>query len=137
MSSVPRHRTRLARRLGWLAVAGLVAASFAPTAYALTGAIYTSNEDGSIVNENVNYQVKQDVYLTGGPCGGGSHLADGDYYFEVKSPNGVLLSSDSIGDRFFTVANDFIQSTTSHVVHDVSCTAEPGVTVQLYPYDDT
>ena len=56
MSSVPRHRTRLARRLGWLAVAGLVAASFAPSAYALTGAIYTSNFDGSIINENVNHR---------------------------------------------------------------------------------
>jgi hypothetical protein len=36
MISVPRHRHRLARRLGWLAVASLVAASLAPTAFAGT-----------------------------------------------------------------------------------------------------
>ena len=110
------RRRRFTRRLSWLVVVSLTAAALfapagAPSALALTGAIYTSTEDGSIVNENVNYQAKQDVYLTGGPCDGGSHLADGNYYFEVKSPNGVLLSSDSIGDRFFTVADDYIQST--------------------------
>ena len=137
MSTVPRHRTRLARRLGWFAVAALVAASFAPSALALTGAIYTSNFDGSIINENVNYDAKTDVYLTGGPCDGGSHLADGDYYFEVTSPNGVLLSSDAIGERFFTVEDGFIVSSSGHVTHDVSCTALPGLTVQLYPFDDT
>ena len=94
MSTVPRSRQRLARRLGWLVVATLVAASFAPSVMALSGAIYTSNIDGSIINENTGFAAKSDVYLTGGPCNGGSHLADGDYYFEVTSPNGVLLSSE-------------------------------------------
>ena len=132
MSTVPRSRYRLARRLGWLAVASLVAASFAPSALALTAAVYTSNFDGSIINANVDYASKADVYLTGGPCNGGSHLADGTYYYEVDSPNGELLSSDSIGSRSFTVVNGFIQTTTGgHATHAVNCNPSvTGVTVQ-------
>ena len=139
MSAHSRPR-RQARRFAWLGVLSLAAAAlFLPSGnvLALTGAVYTSNADGSIINANI-YAAKADVYLTGGPCNGGSHLAAGDYYFQVSSPNGVLLSSDSIGDRFFTVANDFIQSTASHVVHAVNCSpAVTGITVQLLPYDDT
>ena len=132
-------RSRTARRLSWLVVVGMASAAlFLPsTAVALTGAVYTSNADGSVINANI-YAAKDDVYLTGGPCNGGSHLADGDYYFEVSSPNGVLLSSDSIGDRFFTVANDFIQSSSGHVTHAVNCSPPvTGITVKLMPYDDT
>jgi hypothetical protein len=132
----------LSRRLAWLAVAGLtamaVAAPSAAPALALTGAIYTSNFDGSIINENTGYAAKTDVYLTGGPCSGGSHLANGDYYYEVTSPNGVLLSSDAIGQRYFTVLNGFIQTSAGHVTHVVNCNpAVVGITVQLYPFDDT
>jgi hypothetical protein len=109
-------------------------------ALALTGAVYTSNFDGSIINENVDYPSKSDVYLTGGPCNGGSHLAAGDYYFEVKSPNGELLSSDAIGNRKFTVgANGFISSTSgTHGTHPVNCDPpQTGITVQLIPFADT
>jgi hypothetical protein len=142
MSTKAPQRRSLARRLSWLVVAGLTAAALAgpatAPALALTGAVYTSNIDGSIINENVGYATKQDVYLTGGPCNGGSHLAAGDYYYEITSPNGVLLSSDAIGLRKVTVADDFIQSSTGHVTHPVNC--DPlvtGITVQLYPFADT
>jgi hypothetical protein len=140
--STARSRTGVARRAAWLAVGALLAtAILAPSAgpaLALTGAVFTTNFDGSTINENVHYAAKTDVYLTGGPCHGGSHLADGDYYFQVQSPDGVLLSSDAIGQRLFTVANDYVQSTTSHVTHAVNCTpAVMGLTVQLYPFDDT
>ena len=33
----------------------------------LSGAIFTTTVDGSIVNENVHYEAKEDVYLDGGP----------------------------------------------------------------------
>ena len=33
----------------------------------LPGAIFTTTVDGSIVNENVHYEAKEDVYLDGGP----------------------------------------------------------------------
>lgn len=136
-------RARVTRRIAWLASAALLAtAVLAPSAgpaLALTGAIYTSNFDGSIINENVDYAAKTDVYLTGGPCNGGSHLAEDDYYYQVTSPNGVLLSSDAIGLRKISVAaNGFISSATGHVTHPVNCVpAQVGVTVQLYPFDDT
>jgi len=102
----------------------------------LSGAVFTSNIDGTEIDANI-YEHKGDVYLTGGPCQGGSHLPDGDYYFEVDSPNGTLLSSDTIGDREITIAGGFITSTSSHSTHDVSCTSDPGITVQLLPYNDT
>jgi len=114
----------------------LVSLAVPAAALALTGAVFTSNADGSEVNLNI-YDSKAAVYLTGGPCQGGSHLADGQYYFEVSSPSGDLLSSDSIGDRLFTVEDGFIVSTTSHVTHDVACTSGDGITVQLLPYADT
>jgi hypothetical protein len=137
---IAQTRSRASRRLAWLVVIGLSLSAllWPTTTAALTGAVYTSNIDGSIINANVDYPSKADVYLTGGPCNGGSHLAAGDYYFEVTSPNGVLLSSDSIGSRKFTVANDYIQSTTSHSTHAVNCSPPvTGVTVQLIPFDDT
>ena len=133
------------RTLGWLAVASMLAmAVIGPgaalvVAGQLSGAVYTSNFDGSIINQNI-YEAKADVYLTGGPCQGGSHLPAGDYYLEVLSPNGTLLSTDAIGNRKFTIgANGFIASTAgSHVTHAVNC-APPvtGVTIQFMPYNDT
>ena len=33
----------------------------------LSGAIFTTTVDGTIVNENVRYDAKEDVYLDGGP----------------------------------------------------------------------
>ena len=133
-------RSRASRRLGWLVVVGLALSALVwPTSTAaLTGAVYTSNIDGSIINANVDYPSKADVYLTGGPCNGGSHLAAGDYYFQVSSPSGDLLSTDSIGNRKFTVANEYIQSTVSHATHAVNCSPPvTGVTVQLIPFKDT
>src|SRR5262245_60637458 len=96
-----------------LSIALQYAAAMAPQrALALSGAIYTSNFDGTVINKN-HYDTKPDVYLTGGPCQGGSHLDPGDYYFEVSNPNtAALLSTDAIGNRKFTVAaNGFISGT--------------------------
>jgi hypothetical protein len=141
----PARRASVIRKVGWLGVASMLALallvpSTAPTLAApLSGAIYTSNFDGSIINANI-YPSKDAVYLTGGPCNGGSHLEPGDYYFEVKSPSGVLLSSDAISKRRFTVgASEFIAAADpSHLTHAVNCTpAVVGITIQLMPYADT
>jgi hypothetical protein len=140
MSTVPRSRQRLARRLGWLVVASLVVAAFAPAAFAAPGAVYTSNIDGTIVNANVNYAAKSDVYLTGGPCNGDGQLDDGTYYYMVTSPSGELLSTDAIGNRIFTVTDGFITSigTSTHSTHALGCGAGvTGITVQLLPFDNT
>jgi hypothetical protein len=144
-SSPQRSRARGFRILGWLAVASMLAlALLGPSAAgvaALSGAVYTSNADGSVIDAN-HYDTKGDVYLTGGPCNGGSHLAAGDYYFEVVQPagGGALLSTDAVGNRKFTVGADgFISSTSgTHATHAVNCTpAVTGVTIQLIPYGDS
>jgi uncharacterized repeat protein (TIGR01451 family) len=116
-----------------------VSAASPQGALALSGAIYTSNFDGTITNAN-HYDTKPDVYLTGGPCQGGSHLDEGDYYFEVSNPNTAdLLSSDSIGNRKFHVAaNGFITSTAgTHVTHATGCNVAGSLTIQLVPFADT
>jgi hypothetical protein len=144
MNAAPTtKRISTMRKVGWLSVASMLAlALLAPSAgvvNALSGAVYTSNFDGSSIDENI-YAAKSDVYLTGGPCNGGSHLDAGSYYFEVDSPNGVLLSSDAVGKRLFTVGADGFISTAdaSHIQFPVNCTPSVvGITVQLLPYLDT
>ena len=84
-------------------------ASFAPTEAVaqISGSIYSSDRNGSVVNGNV-YATKTQVYLSGGPgpsspCSG-QGLPDGDYYFKVTNPSGsALLSSDTMLDRRVTV----------------------------------
>jgi hypothetical protein len=107
----------------------------------LTGAIYTTKGDGSLVNGNV-YDSKEEVYLNGGPppnapCSAAG-LPDGEYYFQVTDPSGtVLLSSDSIDERKVRVSGGvFTQYLgTTHAVGTGRC---PGaISVALFPYADT
>lgn len=65
----------------------------------LSGAIFTTTPDGTIVNENVHYASKLEVYLDGGPGPNApknaAALPTGNYYFQVTDPSGkVLLSED-------------------------------------------
>jgi len=72
---------------------------FAATSF--SGAIFTTNQPGSTVNENI-YQGAQDVYVNGGPNNTSSHgLPPNEvFYFEVTDPSGkVLLSSDPVNCR--------------------------------------
>src|SRR4029077_13908158 len=62
---------------------------------ALTGSIYTTDVACAGVDINI-YTSKDDVYLNGGPQGGGSGLPDGSYYVKVTEPNGTLLGT-SVG----------------------------------------
>src|SRR5436190_22033048 len=77
----------------------------APQAYAaVSGAIWTSTGDGVIVDENVHYAGKQFVYLNDGSQG--THSAGieaGYYYFQVTTPDNVLLSTDSAYCRLVRV----------------------------------
>ncbi len=129
----------------------------------LSGAIFTTTFDGSIVNENVHYEAKEDVYLDGGP---GLHapanaagLPEGDYYFQVTDPSGQdLLSSDHISCRKIHVNEhgviDFVYGGTNYnwsnkdkmwesfwFKHeegiDMDHSELGAITVQLFPYDDT
>ncbi len=55
----------------------------------LKGAIFTTTPDGGIVNENVHYTDKKEVYLDGGPHNpkaSSAGLDDGLYVFQVTDP---------------------------------------------------
>jgi hypothetical protein len=82
----------------------------------LTGAIFTTVSNGSVVNAN-QYDSPCSVYLNGGP---GPHapataagLPDGNYYFQVTDPSGkTLLSTDPVSNRSFTVSGGVITAYT-------------------------
>lgn len=78
----------------------------------VSGAIFTTTFDGSVVNGNL-YDSKCRVYLDGGPGPNApakaAGLPDGDYYFQVTDPSGSqLLSADRVSNRKFQVANGVI-----------------------------
>ncbi|MFX0087182.1 MAG: hypothetical protein ACFFAU_16145 [Candidatus Hodarchaeota archaeon] len=130
----------------------------------LSGAIFTTTVDGTIVNENVHYEAKEDVYLDGGPGpnapSSAAGLPEGDYYFQVTDPSGkVLLSTDHISCRMIHVnaygVIDFVYPGVNYEYQngqnsgwiEVVCQHNSGIdvdhaelgaiTVQLFPYDDT
>ncbi len=91
-----------------LLLAGLVT-SQAHAAPPLPGAIFTTTADGTVVNGNVQYGSKCEVFLDGGPGpnapAGAAGLPAGDYYFQVTDPSGKqLLSTDPVSNRRFTVS---------------------------------
>ncbi|MDV6250727.1 hypothetical protein [Vibrio sp. EA2] len=89
-----------------LAMSSLAMMFTAPALARLDGAIFTTTPDGGIVNENVRYESKEEVFLDGGPGpnapGHAAALPAGEYYFQVTDPSGkCLLSSvpDSAGSN--------------------------------------
>jgi hypothetical protein len=134
---------------------------FAAGSMRLSGAIFTTTVDGSIVNENVRYEAKEDVYLDGGPGPNApakaAGLPEGDYYFQVTDPSGKdLLSTDHISCRKIHINEhgviDFVYAGTNYERDKgawvpVPCQHNQGVdidhpelgaiTVQLFPYDNT
>src|SRR5438552_16211365 len=86
-----RRRSSSFRIIGWLAVISMLRLALlgpaASSVLALTGPVYTSNSDGSNIDAN-HYDAKADVYQTGGPCNGGSHLPARDCYSQVAQPAG-------------------------------------------------
>lgn len=79
----------------------------------VSGAIFTTTPDGSIVNENVHYNKKKEVYLDGGPPPNAPQTAaglpDGYYVFQVTDPSGgFLLSEDPSKCRIVRVSDGVI-----------------------------
>ena len=115
MYSNPTPATRL--RAATLAVALVAALSGGiVSAAAIHGALFTSDTAGNV---NVNqYESKADVYLNGGPRNDNCAAAgvdDGTYVYQITNPSGtVLLSSDDISHREFTVVGGVITSATDH-----------------------
>jgi len=108
---------------------------------AFAGAIYTTDETGTIVNANTNYGASSDVYLIGGPQNTtASGPADGDHYFQVTDPSGKrLLSTDNAECRQLTVTGGRGVGATGPCPH-ANGTFNPanGATpVQLAPFGPT
>src|SRR6266851_2362785 len=129
--SLPRRKfmnlAQWKKYVGGLGLAVLVLLGLSVPAHAqLSGAIFTTNSDGSEVNGNI-YPSKDAVYLTGGPPlgapQGAAGLPNGTYVFQVTDPSGKhLLSTDIANCRQFTVANGIITGVVNvggcqHVTH--------------------
>lgn len=108
----------------------------------LPGAIFTTNVNGTRVNQN-HFNDKCDVYLDGGPGEnapqGAAGLPDGDYYFQVTDPSGKkLLSTDPVVNRQIHVANGIITGNSGLGNHLTGVDVDHGAaTIQLCPYLDT
>lgn len=120
-------------------------ATAAPPSTQLSGAIFTTDASGNPVNLNI-YDSKEDVFLNGGPGinapDDAAGLPAGTYSFQVTDPSGeTLLSTDPVACRQFTVdASGVITSVAvsgacAHVTG--TSTEDGGLTVQLFPYNDT
>ncbi len=82
-----------------------------PPAGGGSGAIFTTTPDGSIVNENVHYDFKREVYLDGGPPNNApataAGLDAGFYVFQITDPPGkLLLSRDPARCRIVEISAD-------------------------------
>ena len=78
----------------------------------ITGAIWTSDQNRDVVNENVGYDTKEDVFLNGGPLAnrpnapGSLSPTDTWYVLQVTNPAGDdLLSNDPWWCRLVRVEN--------------------------------
>jgi hypothetical protein len=110
----------------------------------LSGAIFTTDASGDIVNGNTKYEDRCDVFLNGGPGPNAPSVAaglpDADYYYQVTDPSGKkLLSTDAVQDRCVTVVDGVIDDNCATGTHETnpSNDAGGGVVVQLCPYNLT
>ncbi|MHB0976449.1 MAG: hypothetical protein ACYC1U_04545 [Candidatus Aquicultorales bacterium] len=111
----------------------------------LSGAVFTTTADGSLVNGSI-YNDRNDVYLDGGPGphapASASGLPTGWYYYQVTDPAGkVLLSKDRVTDRSFFVNSHGVISSIGGSPHMTGTDLDHGdlgaITVQLMPYKPT
>jgi hypothetical protein len=143
-SAIPGLLTGVVASVAIVIGAPATAGAFGP-ATPLSGAIFTTDVTGVPVNLNI-YAAKEDVYLNGGPGinapDSAAGLPAGTYAFQVTDPSGkTLLSTDDVTCRLFTVdASGVIQSVavSGACAHATGTDGEDlGITVQLFPYDDT
>jgi hypothetical protein len=104
-------------------------------------AVYTTNKDGTAVNQNI-YVQSTDVYLSGGPQNpNASGLPDGIYYFQVTDPPGhMLLSTDIALCRQVKVSGGRIVGAAGPPCQHVTGTFDPAsgtLPVQLFPFSAT
>ncbi|TDL40003.1 hypothetical protein [Arthrobacter nitrophenolicus] len=114
----------------------------------LSGAIFTTDASGNPVNLNI-YDSKEDVYLNGGPGinapDDAAGLPVGTYSFQVTDPSGqTLLSTDDVTCRQFTVDDSGVITSVTpsgNCAHQTgaggNASEDGGISVQLFPYNDT
>ncbi len=112
------------------------------------GITYTSLSDGGAVNRNI-YTERIDVYANGGRHGPTlwlkNGLPDGIYYFQVTTPNGVLLSKGPATSRQLWVINGvvagyYIDPATKRQDYHANGEYNPldgSRAVELAPFDET
>jgi hypothetical protein len=138
---------RLTNRFFHLVALALLLVGATPVDAGPSGAIFTTNQEGTFVNGNV-YDANEDVYLNGGPrpnakCTAAG-LPDGVYVFQVTDPSGAtLLSTDDPEDRLVRVSGGVLvidpnddPPITVHLTSPVEGKCG-GVTVQLAPFANT
>jgi hypothetical protein len=113
-----------------LVLALLATGALPVAAQGLTGAIYTTDVGCTGVNVNL-FASKDDVYLDGGPQGGGSGLPDGYYYVQVTAPEGTLLGK-TLAAVVQVSSGEFVQC---YQLVNILYTASSGFTSQ--GFDDT
>jgi len=113
----------------------LSSTSRAVSAKPLTGAIWTTDPQGKLVNGNL-YNNPRSVYLAGGPHKTGAlGLADGWYCFQVTDSLGkTVLSTDSVNYRRFRVENGAIVEVPKNGHSWNPAKTGPGIIVQLWPF---
>ncbi len=122
-------------------VAAVLMVLAAPASAQVSGAIFTTDSGGTVVNGN-RFADKCDVYLDGGPGpnapSGAASLPDGTYYFQVTDPSGkTLLSTDAIANRQLTVTGGLITSSVTHPNNADDDYGPVARVVQLCPFNDT
>ena len=135
------HPTKLAALI--LLVASFAFGLTSLSAEPLSGAIFTTDMNGTRVNQNT-FPNKCDVYLDGGPGinapQDAAGLPDGDYYFQVTDPSGkTLLSTDAVANRQFHVSGGIITGLSGAGSHNMGNDTDhpPARTIQLCEFLDT
>ena len=137
------NHSRLALQMLLLVAVGALLLGPADAFAAPSGAIFTTNVNGTRVNQN-KFDNKCDVYLDGGPGinapQGAAALPDGDYYFQVTDPSGkTLLSTDTVASRQVNVTNGIFTGPSGAGNHATGNDTDhpPAKTIQLCDYLDT
>ena len=142
--------TKLTGLLAAFVIAALVFGTIGIANAQLSGAIFTTDSSGQVVNQNI-YNLRADVYLNGGPQNQNpAGLPTGTYYFQVTDPSGnTLLSTDNAVCRQVVVAananNIGVVAGAAQASVDAGCAHAAGTfnpangstPVQLAPFDFT
>lgn len=91
-----------------VAVIALLIVAAVPAFAQVSGAIFTTDDTCGSVNKNI-FAYQEDVYLNGGPKGGGAGLPEGFYFVKVTTPDGDLLGYTTTASVEVDSSGAFVQ----------------------------